>query len=208
VRGTTVLPLPGLACSGTNNLNNQYLQVPSSADSGNPQNIIGLRFTTVAVPRNATIVRAYLQAEVGQAGDVDGPMALSVVGELASDTTAANGDFNNNNRTPCSRLSSATNLVPTISGAVAPVGWQRDTLPAVDDQIRSPDLAALLQPMVNHSSWGFSSGTATLLMYKAAGSTNAWLGFSSYNRGAARAPKLVVEYYTGTASTATVTSAL
>lgn len=202
---STRLDTSATTVSGTNN-SAIYLYSPSSANDGSRQRVVGMRFEGVQVPSNATIVRAYVQLETGPVGLVDNnSLQLSIVGEKTDQ-----GLFDTTSKTPQLRLGNTSNLVPRVSGVVNPVTWSIDSskMPATDDIVRTVDIAPIVQAMVNDSSWTNNNGNVSLLSYKALASTSLnWIGFSSFDRGT-NPPKLVVEYYTGTATPSSVTTAV
>ena len=171
----------------------KYLYSPTNQNNGSAQRVVGLRFSKVDVPIGAVITRAYLQVEVGPttSSPDNSDFQLALYGEKSD-----GGTFTSSN-TPGARVKKTANLVP---GATTPVLWTISSanLPATDDVIRSPDISAIIQPIVQQSGWD-SGKPITLLYNKAATSaSNSWISFSAYDRYSSvdkAVPKLVVEYY-------------
>jgi hypothetical protein len=135
---------------------------------------VALRFTGIAVPAGATITRAWVQFQVDEVSTA--AAQVTVAGEAADDaaafTTIARG------------LSTRERTAATV--AWTPVAWP--TVGARTADQRTPDLAAVLQEIVDRSGW--TSGNAVVLLVTGSGTRVA----ESFNGGAARAPVLHVEY--------------
>ncbi len=137
--------------------------------------VVGMRFTGITVPAGATITNAYIQF---QADEVDtGSASLLVRGEAVDNAqayTTTNSDISGRAQTTASVA-----WIPASWNAVGDVGVAQQT----------PDLAAVIQEIVNRSGW--SSGNALALVVTGSGKRVA----ESYEGAAA--PLLHLEYSTG-----------
>lgn len=140
--------------------------------------IVGVRFRNVTVPRGATITSAHLQFTDKTGEDLNtGPIALTITGQ-ADDNAAV---FT----TTASGLSSRPNTA-------ASAGWSPPTWADADsgsDQ-RTPDLSAMVQEIVNRAGWASGNAMAFKITGTGTGSRRAW----SHNGSSVRAPQLVVEW--------------
>jgi hypothetical protein len=141
------------------------------------QRAIGLRFTDVAVPNGASIVNVHVQFRVDEV--TSNPTNL-VVNALATD-----------NATPFSNVAFSLSSAPrTNAGASwAVVPWTTAGQRGVDQ--RSPNLAAVLQEIVDRPGW--QAGNALALVVTGSGRRVA----RSFERGAASAAVLHIEYASG-----------
>jgi hypothetical protein len=133
----------------------------------------GLRFASVAIPRGATILNAYLQFRTRDA--TSGTAALTISGE-ARDQSAT--------------FSSATRDVTGRPRTTASVSWSPTAWAAGDVLAaqRTPSLAAIVQEIVNRPGW--SSGNALTFIVQGTGGRSA----RSFEYRATDAPLLVIDY--------------
>jgi hypothetical protein len=146
-------------------------------DNGSNQTV-GMRFTAVTVPRGAAITSAYVQFQVDE---TDGPAAtsLSIWGE-AVDNAAT--------------FTTATRNISTRNRTSAAVSWTPPTWPTADiagPNQRTPNLAALVQEIVNRPGW--QSGNALVLIITGTGERVA----EAFDGVPAAAPLLRVDYNVG-----------
>ncbi|MCA0144865.1 hypothetical protein [Blastococcus sp. LR1] len=150
----------------------------------------GMRFTGVGVPKGSTITNAWVQFQADEAhsGATDLRVRAQTTGNAAAFTTTS-GDITSR---------------PLTSSSV---GWQPAAWPlnARSAAQRTPNLAPVLQPVVNGAAW--ASGNALVLVVSGTGERTA----ESFDGGAAKAPVLHIEYGpasgTGTANAAPTVSA-
>jgi PKD repeat protein len=136
--------------------------------------IVGMRFAALAVPRAATIVNAYVQFKVDEAGST--ATSLTVQAQAADNAptfTTATGNISGRARTAAA--------VPW-----APVAWP--TVGAAGPDQRTPNLAAVVQEVVGRAGW--ASGNSLVILISGTGKRVA----ESYNGDKAGAPLLHVEY--------------
>jgi Bacterial Ig domain len=161
--------------SGSTYIDSSDLEL--TTDGTNVQKAVGMRFTGVTVPRNATVTKAYVQFTVDEATNNAG--SLTVQGQ-ASDTAATfvAGSGNNN-------VSSRPRTTAS-AGPWSPPQWTVVGAHGVDQ--RTPELKSVVQEIVNRSGW--SSGNAMAIIVTGTGTRTA----SAFDSGAALAPVLHIEY--------------
>lgn len=140
-----------------------------------PDQLVGMRFTNVTVPKDAYIVNAYIQFTVDELDN--GQTDLVLLAE-ASDNAAA---FTATNQNLSGRAATA-----------ATVNWDDvDAWTTVGDAgkaQKTPNLASLVSEVTQRSGW--QSGNAMVFIVDGDGERSA----ESYDGDANAAPKLVIEY--------------
>src|SRR4051794_8389551 len=138
---------------------------------------VGMRFTSVSVPRGATITRAYLQFEAKETQSE--ATNLLIEGQAADNPTTFTSTKNNVSARPRTAASVAWSPPPwTLIGEAGP-------------NQRSPDLTAIAQELVNRPGW--ASGNALALIIPGTGPRTA----RAWDSKPAGAPLLHLEYTTG-----------
>ena len=136
--------------------------------------LVGMRFTGVAVPRGVRILNAYLQFKVDEVSIDATTLALQA---QSSDDAA-----------PFTSTARSLSLRPRTAAVVS---WTPSPWPSVGaiglDQ-RSPSLVSLIQPVVDRSGW--ASGNSLVLVITGAGARVA----EAFDGDAPGAPLLVIEY--------------
>ncbi len=135
---------------------------------------VGLRFTGLNVPGNATITNAWVQFTIDEVSNA--AASLSVVGEAADNSAIFTTALNN--------ISSRARTVTTVPWT--PATWP--TVGAAGVGQRTPNLAAVVQQIVSRPGW--LAGNALTLIVAGTGRRTA----VAFESGAALAPKLHVEY--------------
>lgn len=141
---------------------------------GSQPQLVGVRFGSIAVPRGATIERAYVQFAVDE---VDRDSAsLTISGELSSDAA------------PFAPLQLDISSRPVTSASVAwsPPEWL--AVRAAGEGQRTPDLSAVVQEIVDQPDW--SSGNAMAVIISGSGTRTAESADGQPGSG----PKLHIEY--------------
>ncbi len=136
--------------------------------------IVGMRFTNITVPKGATITNAYIQFTVDETSS--GTTNLTFHAEASDNATTyvSNGDISGRTRTSASV---AWNNVPA---------W--NVVGAAGADQRTPNLSNIIQEVVDRSGW--SSGNALAINVTGSGRRTAL----SYDGSSADAPLLHVEY--------------
>jgi hypothetical protein len=137
---------------------------------------VGMRFTGLAIPRGATIAKAYVQFE-----------AKETQSEATSLTIRAQAADNPAVFSTTSLISTRTRT--TAAATWAPVAWA--VLNEAGANQRTPDLSAMIHEVVNRAGW--ASGNALVLVINGTGHRTAW----SLEGKPASAPLLHIEYTTG-----------
>ena len=141
---------------------------------GSYRQTIGIRFRNNMIPRNATIVSAYLEFKVDEKSST--ATNIFIQGEASGNATTFNTSLNNiTNR-------SVTNTIVNWSNIPA---WT-----VYGSAQRSPDIREIIQEIVSKSSW--SSGNAIALFVYGDGHRVA----RSYDGNKSGAPKLIINYST------------
>jgi|GEM_PF-933888 len=149
--------------------------------TGDPERrqAIGIRLADVSIPRGAQILSAHLQFAVDEGDKNADPFDLTIWGEAADDPLAY----------------SAANIISTRAKTTASVQWRNipfwtipeETLPGDANQ-RTPDLAGIVQEVVNRDGW--AEGNAMAFILQGQGQRTA----ESFDGDSARAPALVVTF--------------
>ena len=131
---------------------------------------VGMRFANLTIPRGATITRAYVQF---QARELQSEVTNLTIRAQAADNAA--------------NLTTAISTRPrtTAQATWAPLAWA--TVNEAGLNQRTPDLAAVVQEVVNRAGW--VSGNALVLLVNGTGHRTAW----SFDGLAAGAPLLHIE---------------
>jgi hypothetical protein len=136
---------------------------------------IGMRFNNVTIPQGTTIVDAYIQFTASAARSV--ATSLILKGEAADNAITfvnnINGDVSSRPRT-------------TASVPWSPVAWTTVGEAGVDQ--RTPNLASIVQEIVNRSNW--ASNHALAFIVTGSGKREA----DSFDANASAAPVLYVEF--------------
>lgn len=138
------------------------------------QQTVGLRFPGVALPQGVRITAAWVQFQVDEVSTE--AASLTFAGEAADSA----GAFTPTTRNLSTRLRTTTTMQWT------PAPWP--TLAERGAAQQTPDLAAVLQEIVNRPGW--NTGNALALIVTGTGSRVA----ESYDGGIAKAPVLHIEW--------------
>ena len=141
---------------------------------GTSVQIVGMRFRGVPVPKGAAILNAYVQFKVDEISSA--AASLTVQGQ-AADTTVA---FNTATRN--------VSLRPRTGASVpwTPAAWP--TVGTAGPDQRTPNIASVIQEIVNRSGW--ASSNSLVILISGTGKRVA----EAYNGDQAGAPLLHVEY--------------
>ncbi len=145
---------------------------------GSTVQTVGLRFSGITVPKNATIANAWIQftADESQSGSI----ALTIQGQAADNPAT----FTSSSSNISSRARTAA------SASWSPAAWgSSDGAGAAQ---KTPSLTAIVQELVNRSGW--ASGNAMAFIITGTGHRTAM----AYEAGATKAPVLHIELGGGT----------
>jgi hypothetical protein len=138
--------------------------------------IVGIRFRNVTVPREKTIVNAWVQFQVDETNS--GTTSLRIYGQTSDNAaafTSADGNVSSRPKTG--------NYV-----SWAPPAWTSEG--AAGTAQRTPNLKDVLQPIVNRSGWPTNGGNALVVIITGTGKRVA----EAYDGQASGAPLLHIEY--------------
>src|SRR5262249_49754606 len=135
---------------------------------------IGLRFTGLIIPRNATVTAAYIHVEADKSDS--GASSLTLRAELSANAAAFATTANNITNRP----------LTGASVAWSPPAWTQGDRGAAQ---KTPDLKALVQAVVNQSTW--NTGNAIVFVITGAGARTA----EACEPRAAQAPPVHVEWH-------------
>jgi myo-inositol-hexaphosphate 3-phosphohydrolase len=147
---------------------------------------VGMRFDGMEIPAGAAILVAYVQFQVE--GTTAEPTGLIIAGEAVDDAAVFTASARN--------LTSRGRTAAAVKWLPAP--WA--TIGAAGPDQRTPDLAAIVQEIVDRPGW--VSGNALVLIVTGTGSRIA----ESFEGAPAAAPLLHVEYTTGDGAATTPTT--
>jgi len=136
--------------------------------------VVGLRFTGIGVPKNAPILDAYVQFKVDET--LSAAATLSIQAEAADDSAP---------------FTTALRSVSARPRTTPPVPWTPATWPTVGAAglaQRTPNLASLIQQVVDRAGW--VAGNDLVLVFTGTGVRTA----EAFEGDAAGAPLLVIQY--------------
>jgi hypothetical protein len=139
--------------------------------------IVGMRFAGLAVPRNASIVDAWVQFTADTAHSE--PTWVAIRAEVSSNARAFTTSARDLSRRPRT----------TTAVSWSPLGWPTEG--AAGPHQRTPNLATLVQEVIDRRGW--APGNALVLVVAGGGRRNT----VAFDGDAARAPLLHVEYVAG-----------
>jgi glucose/arabinose dehydrogenase len=159
--------------SGNVDLTSPDLQL--GEDNNTPQ-LVGIRFTTVTIPRSAIIENAYMEFEVDETGSTSTSVTIRA---QAIDNAPA--------------FASAKNNISNRPHTTAQVSWNSiPAWPTLNARWQTPNLSAIIQEIVNRPNW--ASGNSIAILIGGSGQRTA----ESYDGEPPAAPKLVINYTVAT----------
>lgn len=159
----------------------------SDLDIGNnkgDQTAAGIKFNTISIPKEATILGAYLQFTVASYPDGN-PVVCTIYGEKSTNPLSySSSDYNITSRQHTSTFSEWT---PNNWGYES---WypQGDAL----DSERSPNIKSIIEEIITQPDWHTNNSMAFIIYGSGAGQREA----ASYNAGSFDAPELIIHYTT------------
>ncbi|MCK4963419.1 MAG: hypothetical protein KAS19_13070, partial [Anaerolineales bacterium] len=165
--------------SSSQNLRTVYLKVGSYSNHEVPYYTSGMVFKGVNIPPSADIISAYLEIQSDESYMTD-----TVYGKIQAQDTDNADSFSH---------------MPYISARPrtdASVNWDHHAPWSKNTWYRSPDIAQVVQEVINRTGW--SAGNSLAILYSTRLSQGGYRHFSSYDGG--HAPKLLVNHVSDTAS--------
>ena len=160
--------------SGDINIDSSDLEMTWEDDLPQSQQLVGIRYRNLGIPQGATILSAQIQFTVDEATSAATSLQIQAqASDNAPTFSAATFDLSARPRTSAS------------------VPWVPNPWPTLDvagpDQL-TPDLAPVLQELVNRPGW--TPASAAALIITGTGWRVAW----SWDRSPTNAPRLIVKY--------------
>ncbi len=138
------------------------------------EQIVGIRFQNIYIPKNATITNAYIQFSVDEKSSE--ATNLTIYGEATNNANSySSSDYNISNR---NKTSSSISWSPPAWNSIHQQGLNQ----------RTPNLKDILQEIVDRDGW--SSGNAVSFIITGSGKRVA----ESYDGESDKAPRLHIEY--------------
>ena len=173
------------------NMNSGSSDLELSYD-GSEDQITGLRFRSVNVPKNATIVTAEIVFEVDQIkGGEDVSLDLDIWGESAA---GGRGAFTNTDYDISSRPKAEVFGVPVVAN------WNDVANPNVDDDLVTSEISAVVQAIVNHASWSSNQDMVFMVQRDAGDTGNGNRTVESHDGESSAAAELRIRYLQGGSS--------
>jgi beta-glucanase (GH16 family) len=137
---------------------------------------VGIRFVNVNIPKGALITKAYLQFKVDETSSATTP--LTIIGEASPNAAAFTTALGN--------ISSRLKTIKVVGWS--PPAWP--TLKAAGTDQRTPNVAPIIQEIVNQSGWASGNSLVMIIIGNGSGKR---VG-EAYEVDPAGAPLLHVEY--------------
>ena len=158
-----------------------YLRIGYTSLYGVPYYMSGMRFTNVNIPKGATIYSAYLKVQsyiYALSNEVYG----NIQAEAADDAANFNGRY-----------------IAGLAKTGASVNWDHTTSWSSSTWYTSPNIAGVVQEVINRSGWLPNNSLA--IFYSTRKASGGDRVFSSYDGGSSYAPKLEITYISSTPPT-------
>jgi type IV pilus assembly protein PilY1 len=169
--------------------NGSHLDLRRSGICVDGNDMVGLRFTDLDIPKNAKIISAYIEFA----------HSFNSMGET-SDVQIVMEDFSRSMYYFWDDYPSFTSITGRVlyNGGngenVGLVSWSGLQGGAINTTKQTPDLTSLFQARVNHTNWAANSNRSVFVLRMTNGGRKGDIGFVSHNNNPSRAAKIVVEY--------------
>jgi 2',3'-cyclic-nucleotide 2'-phosphodiesterase (5'-nucleotidase family) len=172
--------LPGsTGTEGNQDVASSDLELGSESTDGSEPQLVGVRFASVDIPKGAFIVSANIQFTIDEPDKNADPSSLTITAEDADNPVTYGPDAFN--------ISSRPTLAQTVGWDIPAGTWTDGAGVAGPDQ-RTPNLAALVQELVNKEGW--AAGNAMAFTIQGTGTRTA----ESFSGSEAGAPRLDIQY--------------
>lgn len=176
--------LPGSSkTEGDQDVGSSDLELGSERTDGSRPQLVGVRFGSVDIPKGALIVGANIQFTIDEADKNADPASVIITAEDADNPSTFNSEAFN--------ISSRPTLEQSVTWNIPDGTWTDGAGVAGPDQ-RTPDLAALVQGLINRDGW--EAGNAMAFMIQGTGTRTA----ESYDGSPTEAPVLNIQYIMST----------
>ncbi len=164
--------------------NSSDLELVYDSYSSAGYQVIGLRFRSVGVPKNATVTSAYLQFTADESNSAATELEISLHDSSNSPAFSNSNKVSNRN---------------TFSSKVTwePQSWSSNQNGSAQ---RTPNLKTMVQSLVNKSNWSSGNNVSFIIRGKGVSltSTSAKRVADSYEGGSSKAARFIVNYTSGT----------
>lgn len=149
-------------------------------DAWNSQGLqkLGFRFGNITIPPSATITNAYIQFTAD--GATSGSMTMTIKGEDVANSVSFTNTANNISARPVTAASAVWSSIPSWTDNQAGTGQ------------RTPNLSAIVSEIITSNGW--QNGNPITFIITGTGSETEVRKSFSYDGGASKAAKLVIEY--------------
>jgi hypothetical protein len=158
------------------NLSGDYLKVGASAFAQPPYYVCGMVFRNMDIPQGAEIISAHLKIRSHNSHLTD--MVHAKIEAEAADSAEAFGSFRR---------------MGALPRTIASVNWDHYEPWEEDIWYNSPNIADVIQEVINRSGWSSWNGSLAIL-YSTRHREGGYRNISSYDRGSDYAPKLEITY--------------
>lgn len=156
------------------NFDANFLKIGSSSFAMPPYYMSGMVFRDINIPRGIELVEAHLKIR-----SYDSRLTGNVYGKIEAEATDNANAFGESRH------------VGSLPTTEASVDWNHEEPWIEDTWYDSPDIAAVIQEVIDREGW--SPGNSLAILYST-WSEGDYRNFSSYDRGSDYAPKLVITY--------------
>ncbi len=156
------------------NLDTDFLRVGSSSFAKPPYYMSGMVFRNVNIPQGTRILSARLKIRAHTSRLTD--VAYGVIQAEAANNAAAFG---------------SSRHIASLPRTSASVNWDLDQPWSADAWYESPDIAEVVQEVINRAGWSANNALAILYSSRSEGG---YRNFSAYDRGSDYAPMLEITY--------------
>ena len=158
------------------NLSGEYLKVGATAFAQPPYHVCGMVFRNINIPQGAGIINAHLKIHSYNSRLTD--LVYAKIEVEAADSAEAFGTFRHLGTLPRTHMS---------------IHWDHFEPWTKDTWYVSPNIAAVIQEVINRGGWSATNGSLAIL-YSTRLRDGDYRNISSYDRGLEYAPKLEITY--------------
>jgi type IV pilus assembly protein PilY1 len=151
-----------------------YLKIGSSAFTKPPYYMSGMVFRSVNIPQGVQIVSARLKIR-----SYNSTLTGAIYGKIEAEAADSSGAFGSARR------------IGSLPRTSASVNWDFDEPWSENTWYESPDIADVIQEVIDRGGW--SAGNSLAILYSTR-SKGGYRNFSAYDRGGDHAPKLEITY--------------
>src|SRR5258706_4608931 len=140
--------------------------------ANNTNQLVGIRFTNITIPRNAVIMSAHVEFEVGATGSTS--TSVTIQGQAIDNAPAFTSAKHN--------ISARLRTTAQVACSNIPA-W-----PVLNAKWQTPNISAIIQEVVNRPKW--ANGNSIVILINGSGQRTA----KSYDGNPAAAPRLIINF--------------